>query len=127
MREKSGQSFYLQQLVYFTVNAVAIMLVIYKCKTIGLVPSTEGDWLEFITIGAVCQREMRGRLSGGERLRASPLEHPFLLFMVSSPCVSNPTAERVLFRWCEHVEQDSSKHAPSAVYNTRLYLGLTEY
>ena len=53
IREKSGQTFYLQQLVYFTVNAVAVLLVIYKCKSIGLVPSTEGDWLEFISIGQV--------------------------------------------------------------------------
>ena len=38
----------LQKLVYVLANLVGIALAVYKCNSMGLLPTAQSDWLEFM-------------------------------------------------------------------------------
>jgi len=43
-----GDQAVLQKLVYMVGNVVCLALAVYKCQTMGLLPTTSSDWLAFI-------------------------------------------------------------------------------
>jgi len=48
-----------QKLVYFLGNIVSVALALYKCHSMGLLPSHTSDWLAFV------EPQMRIEYSGG--------------------------------------------------------------
>eukprot|EP00041_Stephanoeca_diplocostata_P015357 m.292726 g.292726 ORF g.292726 m.292726 type:complete len:175 (+) comp20008_c0_seq3:172-696(+) len=45
---EEDQDFTLQKLAYLGINIVGVCLALYKLKNLGLLPTTESDWLEFM-------------------------------------------------------------------------------
>jgi hypothetical protein len=48
-----------QKFVYFLGNIVSVALALYKCHSMGLLPSHSSDWLAFV------EPQMRVEYSGG--------------------------------------------------------------
>ncbi|EGD81585.1 hypothetical protein PTSG_02300 [Salpingoeca rosetta] len=42
------ESFWLQKIVFALGQLTVIGLAVYKCSGLGLIPTTQGDWLEFL-------------------------------------------------------------------------------
>lgn len=43
-----GDQAILQKLIYFLGNVGCILLALYKCKSMGLLPTHASDWLDFL-------------------------------------------------------------------------------
>lgn len=56
MLESSSQKF-LQGLVYLIGNLMGLALAVYKCQSMGLLPTHASDWLAFIEPPEVRQRK----------------------------------------------------------------------
>lgn len=56
MLESSSQKF-LQGLVYLIGNLMGLALAVYKCQSMGLLPTHASDWLAFIEPPEVRQKE----------------------------------------------------------------------
>lgn len=48
----------LQKFVYFLCNLLTLALGLWKCRSMGLLPTGTGDWLAFETRGQVCSRQL---------------------------------------------------------------------
>lgn len=44
----------LQKIVYLICNVLTLALGLWKCRSMGLLPTGTGDWLAFETRGQVC-------------------------------------------------------------------------
>jgi hypothetical protein len=49
-----GPQHVLQKFVYMFGNVVCLALAVYKCQTMGLLPTTPSDWLAFVEAQRVC-------------------------------------------------------------------------
>ena len=47
-RRLTGDQAILQKMVYVLANLVVIGLAVYKCNAMGLLPTAQSDWLEFM-------------------------------------------------------------------------------
>ena len=54
------ESFVAQQGLYLLVNAASMGLAVYKAAGMGIIPSTQADWLEFMTPAAPAQLSAGG-------------------------------------------------------------------
>lgn len=53
MQKLSGDQAYLQMAVYLLANVVGIGLGLYKVNAMGLLPTSQSDWLEFMEVREV--------------------------------------------------------------------------
>ena len=52
-KKLSGDQAYLQMAVYLLANLVGIGLGLYKVNAMGLLPTSQSDWLEFMVVREV--------------------------------------------------------------------------
>ena len=50
----SGEQAALQQFSYILANLLGLALAMYKCHTMGLLPTSQSDWVEFMDQQQVC-------------------------------------------------------------------------
>lgn len=64
--ESSSQKF-LQGLVYLIGNLLGLALAVYKCQSMGLLPTHASDWLAFIEPPEVSVKLLRPNPKGGKK------------------------------------------------------------
>jgi hypothetical protein len=69
----------LHKLAYFGCNLLTLALGLYKCRSMGLLPTGTGDWLAFETRGMV-SADSNNRNDNNERCAHASFRHPKFCF-----------------------------------------------